>query len=182
MKTAIALCKGGTVVDGACRHCRALAQQVPPPKVVEVAIPAEIPEAIQQAMEVELLPEGEWPKEVSDEAPETETKIRQYFLDHSRLAFLQELSSTKIVDVKPLGLSKYEGVVVRSENGRLIALIDCPIYRNALYIFSAENNGWVETAKLTKYQLRTNRPPEFLRKIRHSGDWQNRVKNFLLSV
>src|SRR3989344_6565958 len=168
-----ALCKGGARMDGSCRHCRAIAAQR--------AIPAGIQETTQ-AVEVELLPEGAWPKEASDAPVIEEQTVRRYFEDHARLAFLQGLSTTKVVDVKPLGKSKYEGVVVRSQSGRLIALIDCPLHANALYVFSAETPDWAKVAGRTKYVLRTERPPEFLRKFRHSGDWQNRVTEFLMSA
>ncbi len=174
------VCKGGTVFDGGCRHCRAIAAGQAS-SVAAKAVPAEISETTTPVV-AELLPEGEWPKKVSDE-PVVETQtVRQYFLDHARLAFLQGLSTTKVVDVKPLGHSKYEGVVVRSQSGRLIALIDCPLHANALYVFSAETPDWAKVAGRTKYELRTERPPEFLRKFCHSGDWQNRVTKFLMSA
>ncbi len=128
----------------------------------------------------ELLPPGPWPKqEAIAESPER-TAAKQ-FLDHSRLSFLLGLGQVemRVVGVRTLGNRRYEGVVVRTSTGKSIALLDCPLLKNALYAFDAEVPDWMEVAKLTKHEIYASRPAAFIRIFRHQGNWQGRVIDFL---
>src|SRR3989344_475328 len=127
----------------------------------------------------ELLPPGSWPKgESIEESPQR--AVKKLFEDNSRLAFLQSLEQVemKVVGVRTIA-RRYEGVVVRTNTGKLIALLDCPLYKNALYAFDAEVPNWTEAAKLTRHEIYASRPAAFIRKFAHSGNWQGRVIDFL---
>ena len=129
----------------------------------------------------ELLPPGEWPRQKAVAENPIERTATKQFLDNSRLNFLLGLGQVemRVVGVHTLSNRRYEGVVVRTSTGKSIALLDCPLYRNALYAFDAEVPDWMETAKLTKHEVCANRPKAFLRTFRHRGSWQERVIDFL---
>lgn len=138
-----------------------------------------------------VLPTGPWPKQKSTEENSQRTAINKFFEDYSRLTFLRSLGTPvmKINDVRTFGLGSntkhkrkkhhYEGVVLRTGTGKLVALLDCPLQKNALYAFDAEVPDWTEAINLKRYAIHAFRPKAFIRKFRHSGNWQERVANFL---
>lgn len=164
---AIALCKGGTVEMAGCRHCRAIAAKNVPVRVVEV--------------DAELLPSGPWPTEdLGGHGGNWVPSVP----DPSRFKYLQGLSLVeKVVGLRAFGGRKYEGFVVRGrQTGRLIGLLECELTRNALYIFDASATTWLQTAQLDKHTLRSVKPPEYIRKVTHRGDWQERVAKLLANL
>lgn len=162
---AIALCKGGTVVMGGCRHCRTIsARNVPVRKI-----------------DSELLPVGPWP--IIPNGGHGNGWIPPK-LDPSRFPYLQGLQLVeRIVGLRAFGGRKYEGFVVRGgRTGRLIGLLECELTLNALYVFDAGAPTWLQTAQLDKHTLKSVKPPEFIRKVTHKGSWQARVASLLATL
>lgn len=132
----------------------------------------------------ELLPAGTWPRQASAEASGQRAEpAAPKTLDYSRFRFLRSLTDRLIgprrsIDFRGLG-GKYLGFIVRAASGAEIALLDAEETGNALYIFRAGHPEWEAEAQKTRHEVWSGKHPAYIRKIHHSGDWQQRVENLL---
>lgn len=172
--TGRSLCKGGTIADGSCRHCRAIvAQQLSGVRQTE----------IDQA----LLPVGFWPKGTSNGVLTAPAKaVRMAAVDDwGRFNFLKGVAPLKEVVVFPnggLGGRHYTAFVVAAASGRPVALVDAPLTGNALYAFAADTPTWLNAATASKHEVLSSRPAEFLKRIFHQNDWRGRVRTMLAGL
>jgi hypothetical protein len=137
---------------------------------------------------VELLPPGFWPlftKRQGDNADDRNCVIKisvSQIEDWGRLDFLKRLATEKnlrIVKFFPsAGKSSYYAFIIKAKSGRKLALLDTPEANNALYVFDAKDDNWLELAQLTKWEVIQHGYP-FLKRIFHLGAWQERVTNLL---
>lgn len=74
-----------------------------------------------------------------------------------------------------VGTDEFEGYVVFTFAHTEKALLECPIFGNAIYVLDAD---WRHLAKMSKRDLLADRPGE-VTKIVHKGDWFGRVKREL---
>jgi len=174
-----ALCKGGTVLHSGCRHCRAIAQQQVSTAVV-VAVPQQV---ITGGLM--LLPPGWWPIQVyhhGSQATGAGGALRG--IDPNRFRFLKGLQVTpgSVVIMPALGQQRrdpYVGFVVQAGSGRSVALVECPREDNALYIFRADTTRWQSIATQSKWDVLHSGHPDFVCRVFHTGNWQQRVRQIL---
>ena len=159
----VALCKGGSVVFGNCRHCRAIA-------------------AGHKQSSVPFLPPGTWVVQNtgiggsgSNKGTPQPARYRWNFLRGLRPRV--EISGQWFN-----GHGEYRAFVFRRQSdGKEFGLVEADLEDNALYVFDATKPDWLQVAQYNKGQLRPSvRPPELNRVIYHSGAWQTRVQSILL--
>jgi hypothetical protein len=74
-----------------------------------------------------------------------------------------------------VGTDEFEGYVVFTFAQTKRALLECPIYGNAIYVLGPD---WRRLSKRSKQEILAERP-DGVKKIVHSGDWFGRVKTTL---
>ena len=110
-------------------------------------------------------------------------QILQYFehlqLVHSESKYEPE-RLRKIHKLGPdevyVGLGVFQGYVVFVFNKSQKAVLECPLYGNAIYIIQGK---WEFLSSLSKNELLTEHPSR-VNKITHSGNWFERVKEHLV--
>ena len=121
----------------------------------------------------ELLPSGEGEAhELTGNGKPTRTSIP----DDSRLAFLRGLP-VQVVQTVGAVWGKYEAFVFRTPSGKVVAFVEAPLTKNALYVLDAGQPTWLEAAQADKGAVRQR--PEFIGRIVHLGAWQTRVRRLL---
>lgn len=84
---------------------------------------------------------------------------------------------TKALSLRPeqyyVGTDEFEGYIVLTFAHTPSALLECPIYGNAVYIIDSD---WKRLSRMTKQELLTHR---LVTRIIHKGDWFWRVKQEL---
>ena len=116
-----------------------------------------------------ILPPGEHPftqiMSYYESLGEQRKKIRY---DLERLRQVSSLEPAKTY----CGIDEFEGYVVFYFQELNIAILDCPIVGNAIYILLGD---WQNLCRLSKGELLNFHPEETIR-ITHSGDWFDRLK------
>jgi hypothetical protein len=74
-----------------------------------------------------------------------------------------------------VGRDEFEGYIILTFAHTPKALLECPVFGNAIYII---NSDWKRLSSKTKQELLTNHSGE-ITKIVHKGDWFTRVKRRL---
>lgn len=160
-----AVCKGGTVVVGNCRHCRAIAQN-----------------RTAQKQEVPFLPPGAWIVQnpgigesggVSSGAPQPA---------RHRWSFLRGLQPRLEISGQWFrNHGEYRAFIFhRQSDGKPLGLVEADVDKNAPYVFDATRPDWLVVAQYNKGQLRPAvRPPELMRVVYHNNSWQTRVQGLL---
>lgn len=169
---AAALCKGGTVAHGGCRHCRNLLKARALPRIT---------------VQGEILPIGAWPSNGASPVPPNggngQLPKQGPVIDLGRYQFLAGLNTFLQVDGF-LGRRKvpYKGFVFRGGmTGQPLAVVDCSLTENAAYLFDAGAPGWEAAAMMEKHQLRQNPPAELVGKVVHSQGWQKRLASRIVN-
>lgn len=159
----IAACKGGTMIVGSCRYCRAIATANSATTIVDNV----------------FLPSGIWPREEGDN---TGGNYQEEQDDLTRFVFLRDLEVLKRVTVRGLG-GNYEAFIFKGHSSnKEIALVEKPKTSNALYAFDASHPSWIEAAQLTKWEVVNSvRPPQFIKRFYHTGTFRDRVRTFLVN-
>lgn len=158
----ISLCKGGTVMVGNCRNCRAIA-----------ATPT-------LHIKDEFLPPGWWPVVRNGNGGNGNGGSVP---DPTRYAFLQGLGPVvRIVTMYAFGTRQrvYRAYIYcRKSDGRYIALVETNMTNNAMYAFWADMPNWMDVAQKMKLDILTGPHPEFIGKIEHKGRWQGRAQRVI---
>ena len=160
----VAACKGGTVMMGNCRNCRAIAAS----RVTQPTIP--------------FLPPGAWVIQNpsiggSGGSGGTPQQVRH------RWSFLRSLRpETEIAGQWFNGHGEYRAFVFRRQSdGKSLGLIEADLESNALYVFDATKQDWLVVAQYDKGQLRPAvRPSACIRLVYHNDTWQTRVQRLLV--
>jgi len=112
----------------------------------------------------------------------TSTQIKSYFKslhshkknekhDWDRLETIQSLKP----DSTYIGLEELEGYMLFYFKNKDIAILDCPIIGNAIYVLKKE---WKELSRLTKSEL-TELHSDKVKRIIHRGDWADKLVKIL---
>ena len=122
----------------------------------------------------ELLPAGEG--EARGELTGNGKPSRSSIPDDSRLVFLRGLP-VRVVQTVGTVWGKYEAIVFQTPSGKIVAIVEAPLTKNALYVLDAGQPTWLEAAQADKGAVRQR--PEFVGRIVHQGSWQTRVRRLL---
>lgn len=121
----------------------------------------------------EFLPSGEGEaRELTGNGKPSRSSIP----DDSRLVFLRGLP-VRVVQTVGTVWGKYEAFVFQTPSGKMIAFVEAPLTKNALYVLDANQPTWLEAAQANKGEVRQR--PEFVSRIVHQGSWQTRVRRLL---
>ena len=74
-----------------------------------------------------------------------------------------------------VGTDEFEGYIILTFPHTSRALLECPVFGNAIYIITSD---WKRLSRMTKQELLAHRSHEVTRII-HKGDWFGRVKREL---
>ena len=131
------------------------------------------PPAVVAAPEAEFLPSAEG--ESHPHGPAVTHVVRATV--PARLRFLEALGPLTIVaGVRSSGGRPYIAFIFPH-----VVVLECDRECNALYLF-AHADGWKDLAQTGKLDLIRKRPPGFIRRIVHKGDWQGRTRNIVQSA
>ncbi len=138
--------------------------------------PNESDGAIQRADVIKLpwkiLPPGEHPfSEILKHYEELQKSNPHVRYDLNRLNRICELTPTATY----VGVDEFRGYTVFYFQKYLAAVLDCPVWGNAIYMIKGD---WKTLSRLTKAELIAERTGNVTR-IVHSGDWFQRLKNCL---
>jgi hypothetical protein len=121
-----------------------------------------------------ILPPGEHPfSEILKHYEELQESNPQVRYDLDRLRRICELAPTTTY----VGIDEFRGYTVFYFQGHLTAILDCPVWGNAIYMIKGD---WKTLSRRTKADLIAEHTEKVTR-IVHSGDWFQRLKNCLLT-
>lgn len=125
-----------------------------------------------------LLPKGEWLfNELTKHFKQLNStkKWRNKSFDEARLQKIEEtLKPNKCF----VGNDEFEGYIVYCFDWTDKAILECPIYGNAIYIIRQGKCTWQEIAKASKWEARTEHS-EQVTVINHSETWLERLEQNL---
>jgi hypothetical protein len=117
-----------------------------------------------------ILPPGEHPfKRIVEHFQHISKHRRDLIVDMNRLHRVFSLSPERVF----VGIDEFEGYVVFYFASAETAVLDCPIFGNAIYVFG---ENWKSLSRLTKSQLLNSRRPN-IERIVHSGAWFSRLRS-----
>jgi|SRR3989344_5683864 len=96
--------------------------------------------------------------------------------DQARAAFLASIEGD-LLDVIGARWTSYQAFLFRLSPGCRICIAESYIVDNAMYIIDATAEGWDDVIQLDRPIVR--RRPEFLGRIVHQGDWQQRAMEII---
>lgn len=141
------------------------------------AAPSLVTDVPVVAIQKEFLPSGWWP--IVQNGNGTRGGGKRRALDPLRYSFFDGLHPTVQVIGFRGATRSYSAFIVQAHSGRPVALVDAPVSKNALYIFRADMPHWGDVATLTKLDVLTGSYPEFVCRVPHQGNWQQRVSDLL---
>ncbi len=124
-----------------------------------------------QKLNWELLPTGERSFKKLKDYLQTIPKLSDVEFDFERLDKIISLNADEIY----YGVDEFEGYLVFYFGKIKVAVLDCPIKGNAIYIFGED---WKNLSRLSKSKL-LNFYPNKTKRIIHKGDWFEKLKSFL---
>lgn len=101
------------------------------------------------------------------------SKLNKDDFDFSRIEKILELRADKIY----CGVNDFDGYLVFYFNNIQIAVLDCPVKGNAIYILE---ENWRQLSRLSKFDL-LNYHFDKTRRIIHRGDWFEKLKLQLIN-
>ena len=124
-----------------------------------------------QKLNWELLPTGERSFKKLKDYLQTIPKLSDVEFDFERLDKIISLNADEIY----YGVDEFEGYLVFYFGKIKVAVLDCPIKGNAIYIFGED---WKNLSRLSKSKL-LNFYPNKTKRIIHKGDWFEKLKSLL---
>ena len=127
---------------------------------------------VPQKVNWKILPPGEYPFDRIEKYIKhlKQTKWKDKKVDIGRIRFLHSLSPIAIY----YGLDEFDGYFIFIYKKKNLAVLDCPLFGNAIYIIKG---GWRKVSKLSKKEV-IEEYPETVRVI-HRGNWKGRLKSIL---
>lgn len=128
-------------------------------------------------VEYEILPEGVGIGAAPSGLPGTNRQRAEIVELPDRFAFLEGLRPTRrVTGIK--GFLGREYVAFQIGN-RIVA--ECQTSENAIYVFDASDDSWLELIGLPKNELRTGNYSGYIGRVVHQGDWQSRLLELIRS-